>query len=108
MCVRGNDVATNLKWVMSSNSIAVMPPPDVESWYMDGLLIPDYHYIAIKPDYSDLIEKTQWYAAHPADAEAIIHNAHQWTARFRDMRIERRTMEEVIYRYFLSTGQLPR
>ncbi len=36
MCIRGNDVATNLKWVMSSSSIAVMPRPDVESWYMEG------------------------------------------------------------------------
>ncbi|MDR3178139.1 MAG: lipopolysaccharide core biosynthesis protein LpsA, partial [Campylobacteraceae bacterium] len=27
LCLEGNDVASNLKWVMSSNSLAVMPRP---------------------------------------------------------------------------------
>ena len=45
MALEGNDVASNLKWVMSSNSIAVMPRPTCETWYMEGKLIPNYHYI---------------------------------------------------------------
>ena len=53
MCVEGVDVATNLKWVMSSNSIAVMPKPEIESWFMEKTLIPDFHYIEIKKDYSE-------------------------------------------------------
>ena len=43
MCVEGVDVATNLKWVMSSNSIAVMPKPKIESWFMESKLIPNKH-----------------------------------------------------------------
>jgi hypothetical protein len=35
MALEGNDVATNLKWVMSSNSIAVMPKPTCETWFME-------------------------------------------------------------------------
>lgn len=31
LSLQGNDVATNLKWIMSSNSIAVMPKPTVET-----------------------------------------------------------------------------
>ena len=31
LCLEGNDVASNLKWVMSSNSIAVMPKPKFET-----------------------------------------------------------------------------
>ena len=54
MCVEGVDVATNLKWVMSSNSIAVMPKPKIESWFMENMLIPEKHYIEIKEDYSDV------------------------------------------------------
>lgn len=106
MCIRGNDVATNLKWVMSSNSIAVMPRPDVESWFMEGLLIPDFHYIEIKPDYSDLIEKTRYFATHKAESEAIIRNAHEWVDRFRNKSLEYAVMEEVVKRYFHMTGQL--
>ena len=106
MCIRGNDVATNLKWVMSSNSVAVMPAPDVESWYMEGLLIPDYHYIEVKPDYSDLMDKLEWYKSHPEDAEEIIRNAHKWTDRFRNRKIEFAVMDEVVKQYFIQTGQL--
>ena len=29
LSLQGNDVATNLKWIMSSHSIAVMPPPTI-------------------------------------------------------------------------------
>ena len=45
LCLEGNDVASNLKWVMSSQSIAVMPEPKFETWFMEGLLVADVHYI---------------------------------------------------------------
>ena len=43
LALEGNDVASNLKWVMSSNSVAVMPRPEFETWFMEGRLIPNYH-----------------------------------------------------------------
>ena len=43
LAIEGYDVATNLKWIMSSNSLAVMPRPTYETWFMEGTLIPDYH-----------------------------------------------------------------
>ena len=58
-------MASNLKWVMSSNSVAVMPRPRYETWFMEGSLVPGYHYIEIKTDFSDLIEKMEYYNAHP-------------------------------------------
>lgn len=51
LSLEGNDVASNLKWVMSSNSLAVMPRPTCETWFMEGRLIPNYHYVEIKPDF---------------------------------------------------------
>ena len=35
--------------------VAVMPKPKYESWFMEGKLIPNYHYILIKDDYSTAI-----------------------------------------------------
>ena len=29
-------------------SIVIMPKPKYETWFMEGTLIPDYHYIFIK------------------------------------------------------------
>lgn len=106
MCLEGNDVATNLKWVMSSNSLAVMPRPRYETWYMEGALIPNYHYVEIRPDYADLEERLQYYIDRPDEAEAIIAHAHAWQAQFADPRRERLIALLVLQRYFERTGQL--
>lgn len=105
MCLEGNDVATNLKWVMSSNSLAVMPKPRYETWYMESALIPDYHYVAIKPDYSDLEERLRYYIDHPDEAEAIVRHAHEWIEQFRDRRREQLISLLVLEKYFRNTKQ---
>lgn len=104
MCIEGNDVATNLKWVMSSNSIAVMPRPKYESWFMEGTLIPNVHYIEIKDDYSDLPERLQYYIDHPDEAESIIKNAHEYVRKFQNKRIELATQYSVAKKYFDAVG----
>lgn len=81
-CMEGNDVASNLKWVMNSNSLAVSPPLVYETWFMEGRLVPDEHFIGIKPDCSDLIEKLTYYDEHPAEARAIMENAHEYCRQF--------------------------
>ncbi len=103
-CIEGHDVATNLKWVMSSNSLAVMPRPKIESWFMEGRLIGDYHYVEIKDDYSDLIEKTSYYMTHQAEAEAIISHAHEYVRQFQNEKVEQYTSYAVIKRYFDVTS----
>ena len=105
MCLEGNDVATNLKWVMSSNSLAVMSRPRYETWYMEGRLVPNYHYVEIKPDYSDLEERIQYYIDHPDEAEAIVRHAHEWQEQFFDRRREKLISLMVLHRYFERTGQ---
>ncbi len=100
MSLEGNDVATNLKWVMSSNSIAVMPKPTCETWFMEGSLIPNYHYIEIKPDCSDLIERLEYYIAHPDEAQEIIRHAHEYVDQFRNRSRERVISLMVMDRYF--------
>lgn len=89
LCLEGNDVASNLKWVMSSGSAAVMPPPTCETWFMEGRLQANVHYIAIRPDFADLEERIAYYIAHPTETQAIIRNANLWTAQFRNRKHER-------------------
>ena len=100
----GSDVASNLKWVMSSNSIAVMPQPTCETWFMEGQLIPNYHYIEIKPDYSDLRERMDYYIAHPEEAQAIINHAHEWVSQFKDKKREKLISLLVMDKYFEKTN----
>jgi hypothetical protein len=105
LALEGNDVATNLKWVMSSNSLAVMPRPTYETWFMEGTLIPDHHYVCIKDDYSDLEERLGHFIAHPDQAQRIIDNAHRHVAQFRDGPREDLISLLVLQKYFERTGQ---
>lgn len=103
MALEGIDVASNLKWVMSSNSLAVMPDPTCETWFMEGTLIPNYHYVQIKPDFSDLEERLQYYIDHPDEAEEIIRHAHEYVDQFKDKRREKLISLMVLDKYFRLT-----
>lgn len=107
MTFEGNDIASNIRWVMSTNSIAVMPRPRNESWFMEGRLRPGYHYIEVRDDYSDLEEKIDYYIAHPEQAQQIIDHANDFARQFYDSRRERFISLLVMKKYFEKTGQLP-
>lgn len=103
--LEGNDVASNLKWVMSSNSLAVMPRPKYETWFMEGTLRPDHHYVEIRPDYADLEEKLTHFMTRPDEAERISRNAHEHIRQFRDPAREALVSLLVLRKYFRATGQ---
>jgi hypothetical protein len=105
LCLEGNDVASNLKWVMSSNSLAVMPTPHYETWFMEGRLIPNYHYVEIRRDYSDLEEKLNYYINNTQESLKIIENAHKWVDQFKDKKKEDLISLLVLNKYFKQTGQ---
>ncbi|MBE8578950.1 glycosyl transferase family 90 [Vibrio sp. OPT18] len=106
LAIEGNDVATNLKWAMSSNSLVIMSKPKYETWFMEGRLQKGVHYVEVKDDYSDLIEKMEYYIAHPEEAESIIKNAHIWVDQFRDKKRERLISLLVAKKYFDKSGQM--
>lgn len=105
LCLEGNDVATNLKWVMSSNSLAVMPEPVYETWFMESTLIPNFHYVKIKDDYSDLQEKMEYYIEHTDEALEILENANAYIKQFKNKKREDLISLLVLEKYFYKTGQ---
>ncbi|MGB6153941.1 MAG: glycosyl transferase family 90 [Pricia sp.] len=104
-CIEGNDVATNLKWAMSSNSLCIMPKPTCETWYMEGTLRAGVHYVEVARDFSDLEEKMEYYVARPKEAEAIIDQAHRHVQRFQDKRMEELLCFMVLEKYAKLSGQ---
>ena len=106
MALEGNDVASNLKWVMSSNSLAVMTRPTCETWFMEGTLRPGYHYVEVKEDFSDLEEKLQYYISHPDEAQAIIDHAHAYVRQFWDTEREEMIQVMVMDKYLRTSGQI--
>ncbi len=103
--VEGNDVATNLKWILSSNSLCLMRKPRYETWFMEGLLRAGVHYVQLNEDFSDLDEKMRYFDAHPEQALAIIANANRWALQFKDARRERLISLLVMQKYRDLTGQ---
>lgn len=106
LTIEGNDVASNLKWVMSSNSVAVSPKPKFETWFMEGILIPDHHYIAIRDDFADLDEKLNFYLKHPEKVQQIIKNANEHVQQFKNKYQEDLLSLLVLEKYFVQTGQM--
>ena len=82
LSIEGNDVATNLKWIMASSSLCFMRRPRFETWFMEGTLIPDFHYVLLKDDHSDIEEKINYYNEHPEEAKRIINNANKYVEQF--------------------------
>ncbi len=104
--LEGNDVATNLKWIMSSNSLCLMPPPTYETWFAEAQLEPDVHYVPLAPDFSDLAERVHHLEKHPAEAQRIVAAANAYCRKFADERAEQAIGLLVLYKYFVLSGQI--
>lgn len=98
--VEGNDKDTGLNWKLNSNSLVMMPRPRVTSWLMETTLIPDYHYIIIKDDYSDLEERFEYCKKNPQKCKEIIRNANNFMSQFKDVAKEEQIEMDVINIYF--------
>lgn len=106
LSVEGNDVATNLKWIMASNSLCFMRKPRYETWFMEGSLIPGVHYVQLADDHSDIEEKISFYNAHPEQVKTIVSNANQYVKQFQNSRRELIITLLVMQKYFSLSGQL--
>ena len=106
LSIEGGDVATNTKWIMSSNSLCFMTKPKFETWLMEGELIPNYHYVLINDDYSNLEEKVNYYIDNTDEAESIIQNANNFIVQFKNDKLEDWLHLKILERYFKFSDQL--
>ena len=98
--IEGYDVASNLKWILSSNSLCFMRRPRFETWFCEGRLIPNEHYVLLRDDFADLEEKIAYYSRHGSEALDIIENAHRHVAAFMNNEEEELISLLVAYKYF--------
>ncbi len=104
--VEGNDVATNLKWIMASNSVCLMPRPRFETWFMEGRLVPGVHYVELQDDFADLEEKVAFCEANPEQVMAIVANAQRHVYQFTRPDCESQVSLLVLQKYLECTGQI--
>ena len=104
--IEGNDVATNLKWIMASNSLCFSTPLVYETWFREGTLIPGTHFVEIKSDFSDIEEKFNFYTTHQDKAKEIIKNANSYVEEFRNKIDQKKLAQSVIHKYFKLSKQI--
>ena len=97
--LEGNDVATNLKWIMYSNSVVLMPKPTICSWFMEDHLKPNVHYVEIKPDFSDLEKVYEWCINNQDTCLAISKNAKEYVKEFLNEETELIIVNQVLNIY---------
>lgn len=100
LSIEGNDKDSGLNWKLNSNSLVIMPKPRVCSWLMETTLIPNFHYVLIKDDFSDLKEQLFWCNNNQAQCQSIINNAHTHMRQFANNANEVKIEEAVINKYF--------
>jgi hypothetical protein len=88
LSLEGNDVASGLKWMLSSNSVVLMPEPSIESWFCETLLRPWVHYIPVAPDLSDVEEKLDWCMSNDSETEYIAKEGSKFAHSFLDPAFE--------------------
>ena len=103
LSIEGNDVATNLKWILNSSSLCIMPKPRFETWFLEGRLQAGVHYAELADDFSNLQQLFDHYEAHPEEALAIIRQANAYTHQFKNTRAEVMLSQHVCQAYFAAT-----
>ena len=97
--IEGNDVASNLKWAMQSNSVVVMAAPKFETWFCEGRLIPGEHFICVNDDYNNVEQVVSDYLNRPDECTRIIRNANLYASQFLDLDRQFELGREVVRRY---------
>ena len=97
--VEGNDFATNLSWIMLSNSVPIMPKCTVETWKLESYLIEYEHYIPLKNDFSDLNQQIEWCLENLDKCEEIAYNSRLYVLQFFDKNRENNIINDIIKKY---------
>lgn len=98
--IEGNDVASNLKWVMASNVVAIMPKPRFETWFCEGRLVPGQHFVEISADFTDIGEVLEYYLSRPKLSEEIASESTEYAKHFLNLERQFGTARHIIDAYF--------
>ena len=97
--IPGNDKDTGLNWKLASNSLVLMAKPKIESWLMEGLLKPWFHYVPLSNDYSDLDKKIDWCKKNDKKCQQIVKQANQFMKQFKDINHEIKIFNKIKQHY---------
>ncbi len=100
LSIEGNDKDSGLQWKLNSNSVVLMTKPRITTWLMETTLEPNYHYVLLKDDFSDLEEKLNWCNNNQQKCIDIVKNANKFMSQFSNNDNELKLEIDVINNYF--------
>ena len=100
LSIEGNDFATNLLWIMLSNSVPICPKHFIETWVMESKLVPWVHYVPVKNDFSDLKEVYTICLRNDDLVKEIMYNSKLFGYQFLDIQRENSIKIKVINHFF--------
>ena len=97
--LEGYDLASNLKWILASNSVPVMPEPTWVSWIMEHKLVPYEHYLPLNEKLDNLEELLDWAEKNDTKCQEIAQNGKAYMSQFFDEKKERQIQQELLVKY---------
>lgn len=97
--LEGYDLASNLKWILISNSIPVMPKPKWMSWIIESNLKPYVHYLPLNEDLENLGELINWANNNQDQCRQIAKNGKMYMSQFFDEKREKEIQYQVLKKY---------
>jgi hypothetical protein len=94
--VDGNVHAYRLLTTMMTGSLVIRVESPYISW-VDHLIKPGQHYVLVKPDLSDLIEKIRWCEAHPKSARKMARAGYEFARRALTREYVEKTIEKIFW-----------
>ena len=97
--LEGYDLASNLKWILASNSVPIMPKPTWVSWIMESKLVPYVHYLPLNDKLDNLDELLEWGRENDEECRRIARNGKEYMSQFFDEDNETGIQHELLERY---------
>ena len=97
--LEGYDLASNLKWILSSNSVPIMPKPTWVSWIMEHKLEPYVHYLPLNDQLNNLSELLAWAKENDKACMRIAQNGKAYMNQFFNEKEEAEIQHELLARY---------
>ena len=76
--IDGNAWSSRFPTQLCLNSVTLKVEPRFTDYFIGAEVKLGVHYMSIKGDLSDLLEKTQWVMHHPYESQQIVANARKW------------------------------
>lgn len=97
--LEGNDVASNLRWILASNSVPIMTEPYWHSWIMEERLEPYVHYLPLNESMSNLEELLEWAKENDAECKQIAENGKRYMSQFLDTNHDLMVQKQLLETY---------